>query len=210
MAKFRFGQQDISSFLNNSSIVFCSLLASQNLDISQVKIGSRLEFYCNSYSPFSYLLTFFKNKLRLKGEKSLSAEMEIVFTELLLLGGMKQAMRNTRRSGGGLAVCFRKIQRFLSSDSSLFSTTKTVTVSRTPKFSTVVSSADLTKYSWQTVTAQFLSMLRLEANASHEIAFRPLVDLLFPKMNGPLLASVPKKTYSRNGNCASLWSSRVI
>ena len=37
-------------------------------------------------------------------------------------------------------------------------------------------------------------MLRSEANASHEIAFRPLVDLSFPKMNGPLLASVPKKS----------------
>ena len=53
-------------------------------------------------------------------------------------------------------------------------------------------------------------MLRSEANASHEIAFRPLVDLSFPKMNGPLLASVPKKAFSRNGNCASLWSSKVI
>ena len=31
--------QDISSFLNNSGIVFRSLLASQNLDISQFKIG---------------------------------------------------------------------------------------------------------------------------------------------------------------------------
>ena len=40
-------------------------------------------------------------------------------------------------------------------------------------------------------------MLRSEASASHEIAFRPLVDLSFPKMNGPLLASVPKKAYSR-------------
>ena len=47
-------------------------------------------------------------------------------------------------------------------------------------------------------------MLRSEASASHEIAFRPLVDLSFPKMKGPLLAGVPKKAYSRNGNCASL------
>ena len=67
--------------------------------------------------------------------------MEIVFTELLLLGGMKQALRNTRRLGGGVAVCFRK--RFLSCDSSPFSNTTTVTVSSTIKFSRVVSSADL-------------------------------------------------------------------
>ena len=32
----------------------------------------------------------------LKGEKSLSTETEIVFTVLLLLGGMKQAITNTR------------------------------------------------------------------------------------------------------------------
>ena len=63
MAKFRFWFEDISSFLNNPGIVFCSLLASQNLDISQVKIGSRLEFYCNSYSLFSYFLTFFKKQI---------------------------------------------------------------------------------------------------------------------------------------------------
>ena len=67
--------------------------------------------------------------------------METVFTELLLLGGMKQALRNTRRLGGGVAVCFRK--RFLSCDSSPFSNTKTVTVSSTLIFSTVISSADL-------------------------------------------------------------------
>ena len=67
--------------------------------------------------------------------------MEIVFTGLLLLGGMKQALRNTRRLGGGVAVCFGK--RFLSCDSSPFSNTKTVTVSSTLIFSTVVSSADL-------------------------------------------------------------------
>ena len=50
------------------------------------------------------------NKLRrleiyvLKGENLLSTEMEIVLTEFLLSGGMKQAMRNTRRSVGGVAV----------------------------------------------------------------------------------------------------------
>ena len=53
-------------------------------------------------------------------------------------------------------------------------------------------------------------MLLAEANASHGIAFRPLVDLLFPKMNGPLLTSVLKKAYSGNGNCASLWSSKDL
>ena len=155
--------------------------------------------------------------------------MEIVFTELLLFTGMKQAMINKRRSGGGgVAVCFRKTRRFLSCDSSPFSTKKTVTVSRTLDFLQFVSSF----LSWQTITARFLSMLLSEANAFHGIAFRPLVftipldatlrgqcipghglafgplvDLLFPKMNEPLLTSVPKKAYSGNGNlhrCGSL------
>ena len=67
--------------------------------------------------------------------------MEIVFTELLLLEGMKQVLRNTRRLGGGVAVCFRR--RFFSCDSPPFSNTKTVTVYSTLKFSIVVSSADL-------------------------------------------------------------------
>ena len=120
----------------------------------------------------------------------MSAEVEIVFTELLLFRGMKQAMINKRRSGGGgVAVCFRKTRRFLSCDSSPFSTKKTVTVSRTLDFLQFVSSF----LSWQTIIARFLSMLLSEANASHGIAFRPLVDLLFPKMNGPLLTSVRKK-----------------
>ena len=79
--------------------------------------------------PFFVFIDVFKNQLQHKGEKSLSAEMEIVFTELLLLGGMKQAMINKRRSGGGVAVCFRKTQKFLSYNSSPFSSTKTVTVS---------------------------------------------------------------------------------
>ena len=132
--------------------------------------------------------------------------MEIVFTELLLFRGMKQAMINKRRSGGGVAVCFRKTRRFLSCDSSPFSTKKTVTVSRTLDFLQFVSSF----LSWQTITARFLSMLLSEANAFHGIAFRPLVDLLFPKMNGPLLTSVLKKAYSGNGNYASLWSSKDL
>ena len=85
-----------------------------------------------------HLLTFLINKLRrlkidvLKGENSLSAEMEIEFNEFLLSGGMKQAMSNTGRSVGGVTVCSRRIERFLNSHSSLFSTTVTV------------SSADLT------------------------------------------------------------------
>jgi len=36
----------------------------------------------------------------LKGEKLLSEEKEIVFTELLLSGGMKRAIRNLRKSEG--------------------------------------------------------------------------------------------------------------
>ena len=36
----------------------------------------------------------------LKGEKLLSEEMEIVFKELLLSGGMKRAIRNMRKSDG--------------------------------------------------------------------------------------------------------------
>ena len=86
-----------------------------------------------------HLLTYLINKLRrlkidvLKGENSLSAEMEIEFNEFLLSGGMKQAMSNTtRRSVGGVTVCSRRIERFLNCHSSLFSTTVTV------------SSADLT------------------------------------------------------------------
>ena len=80
----------------------------------------------------------------LKEERSLLTEMIIVFTQLLLFEGMKQAMRNTRRSVGGVPVCFRKIQRFSSRHSSLFSTTKPFTVYLTLKFSTMISSAELT------------------------------------------------------------------
>ena len=80
----------------------------------------------------------------LKEERSLLTEMIIVFTQLLLFEGMKQAMRNTRRSVGGVPVCFRKIQRFLSRHSSLLSTTKPVTVYSILKFSTMISSDELT------------------------------------------------------------------
>ena len=47
----------------------------------------------------------------LKGEKSLSAEIEIVFTELLLQGEMKQPMRNTRRSIGPVPWRFFQLQK---------------------------------------------------------------------------------------------------
>ena len=67
-----------------------------------------------------------------------------VFTQLLLFEGMKQTMRNTRRSVGGVPVCFRKSQRFLSRHSSPFSTTKSVTFYSTLKFSTIISSDELT------------------------------------------------------------------
>ena len=79
----------------------------------------------------------------LKGEKSLFVEMVIVFTQLLLFEGMKQTMRNTR-SVGGVPVCLKKIQRFLSRHSSPFSTTKPVTFYSTLKFSTIISSDELT------------------------------------------------------------------
>lgn len=42
----------------------------------------------------------------------MSAEMEIVFTDLLHLGGMKQAMRNTRRSEGRVPVFPEKSKGF--------------------------------------------------------------------------------------------------
>ena len=42
----------------------------------------------------------------------MSAEMEIVFTDLLHLGGMKQAMRNTRRSVGRVPVFSEKSKGF--------------------------------------------------------------------------------------------------
>lgn len=45
--------------------------------------------------------------------------MEIVFTELLLFGGMKKGMKKATRKGR-VTVCFRKIQRFYSCHSSQF------------------------------------------------------------------------------------------
>ena len=59
-----------------------------------------------------YLLTCKLRRLKIyvfKGEKSLLEEMVIDFTQLLLFKGMKQATRNTRRSVGGVPVCFKKI-----------------------------------------------------------------------------------------------------
>ena len=65
---------------------------------------------------FSNLLTYQIYELREiflhKGEKSLSAEMEINFTELLL----SERMKNLRKSLGQVIVCSRKIQRSLSRD----------------------------------------------------------------------------------------------
>ena len=101
----------------------------------------------------------------------MSAEKEIVFTELLLLGVMKQAMINKRRSGGGVAVCFRKTQT--------------------------------------NCTIPFNATLRGQCIPGHGLAFRPLVDLLFAKMNGPLLTSFPKKAYSGNGNLHRSGSLRI-
>lgn len=48
------------------------------------------------------------------GMKSLSGEMEIVFTRLLLSRSVKQAMKIKRKSPGHMVVCLRKIQRFFS------------------------------------------------------------------------------------------------
>ena len=62
----------------------------------------------------------------LKGEKSLSTETEIVFTVLLLLGGMKQAITNTRSVS-------RSNSKSLGRHSSLFSTTNTARASLTLK-----------------------------------------------------------------------------
>ena len=69
-------------------------------------------------SLLSYLLTCLINKLRrlklyvLKGEKSLLAEMVIVFTQLLVFEEMKQAMRNTRKSVGGVPVQIKLFPNF--------------------------------------------------------------------------------------------------
>ena len=68
---------------------------------------------------------------------------QLVFAELFLYKrNKKRAMR--QRSVDLVTVFFRKIQRFLICHSSLFSASKTVTVSTTLKFSTLISSADLT------------------------------------------------------------------
>ena len=65
-------------------------------------------------------------------------------TEPLLSARLKQTMRNTRRSVDRVPSCFRKIQRFLSCHSSLFSIINTVTVSSTLRFFIVISFVDLT------------------------------------------------------------------
>ena len=64
------------------------------------------------YSLFSYLLAYQINKLRhfkiylFKGEKSLTAVMEIVFTEPLLFGRTKWAVKNMRKFPSQVIVCF--------------------------------------------------------------------------------------------------------
>ena len=66
--------------------------------ITQKSLGNNtfrsFQLYIYMYGLFLYLQTYFINKLRLKiyllkGEKSLSAEMEIIFTELMLTERIK-------------------------------------------------------------------------------------------------------------------------
>ena len=91
----------ISSFVS-SVFRFCLLytilapLLAVEPNLRGDNIFKSFQMYLCMYSLFSYLLTcYIKKKLRrlkiylLKGEKSSSAEMDIVFTELLLAGRMK-------------------------------------------------------------------------------------------------------------------------
>ena len=66
--------------------------------ITQKSLGNNsfksFQLYIYMYGLFLYWQTYFINKLRLKiyllkGEKSLSAEMEIIFTELMLTERIK-------------------------------------------------------------------------------------------------------------------------
>ena len=60
-----------------------------------------------------------------------------------------ETSKEMRRSVGGVAVYFWKLQRFLSHHSAISNYKNShVTISSTLKFSTVISSADLTDYSW--------------------------------------------------------------
>ena len=73
-------------------------MVSKYYKISQKSLGNNsfksFQLYIYMYGLFLYLQTYFINKLRLKiyllkGEKSLSAEMEIIFTELMLTERIK-------------------------------------------------------------------------------------------------------------------------
>ena len=73
-------------------------MVSKYYKITQKSLGNNsfksFQLYIYMYGLFLYLQTYFINKLRLKiyllkGEKSLSAEMEIIFTELMLTERIK-------------------------------------------------------------------------------------------------------------------------
>ena len=73
-------------------------MVSKYYKITQKSLGNNsfksFQLYVYMYGLFLYLQTYFINKLRLKiyllkGEKSLSAEMEIIFTELMLTERIK-------------------------------------------------------------------------------------------------------------------------
>ena len=73
-------------------------MVSKYYKITQKSLGNKyfksFQLYLYMYSLFLYLKTYLINKLRLKiyllkGEKSLSAEMEIIFTELMLTERIK-------------------------------------------------------------------------------------------------------------------------
>ena len=73
-------------------------MVSKYYKITQKSLGNKYfkscQLYLYMYSLFLYLQTYLINKLRLKiyllkGEKSLSAEMEIIFTKLMLTERIK-------------------------------------------------------------------------------------------------------------------------
>ena len=73
-------------------------MISKYYKITQKSLGNNyfksFQLYLNMYGLFLYLQTYLINKLRLKiylliGEKSLSAEMEIIFTKLMLTERIK-------------------------------------------------------------------------------------------------------------------------
>ena len=73
-------------------------MVSKYYEITQKSLGNNsfksFQLYLYMYGLFLYLQTYLIDKLRLKiyllkGEKSLSAEMEIIFTELMLTERIK-------------------------------------------------------------------------------------------------------------------------